>query len=131
MCNDYYYNYIVIYHPTEENLSSGEVQVSLNYGNIPIVNETLDLCDLVIQIGEKCPLNKKRIKFKVTKSLPDYIPSVSLCSNAIGSCMVSDDDDTYETEIIIIHVTNNYYYMYFYREIIQARCKQLIRAETQ
>ena len=62
-------------------MTSGEVKLSLKYGNIPIVDETLDFCDLVTQINKQCPLKKGPFTINFDKqSIPDYIPSVS-CTN--------------------------------------------------
>ena len=64
-------------------MTSGEVKVSLNYGDIPIVDETLDLCDLVTQINDQCPLKKGPFSIhNVNQTIPDYVPSVSIA----GSC---------------------------------------------
>ncbi len=62
-----------------EDVTSGEVKINLNYGNIPIIDETLDLCNLISQISLSCPLNKnKDVKFTLKRELPDYVPSVSI-----------------------------------------------------
>ena len=60
-------------------MTSGEVKFLLKYDTIPIVDETLDFCDLVAQINNlQCPLKKGPLKIDVAKQqLPDYIPSVS------------------------------------------------------
>ena len=53
--------------------------MSLKYGNIPIVDETLDLCDLVTQINKQCPLKKGAFPINVRDvKIPDYVPSVSI-----------------------------------------------------
>lgn len=62
---------------TEEEVTSGEVALKLNYGVIPIVDESLDFCDLITQINKQCPLQKGPISIKLSEGLPNYIPSVS------------------------------------------------------
>ena len=54
------------------------MKVSLKYGKIPIVDETLDLCDLVTQINKQCPLEKGKVHINIPQeAIPDYVPSVS------------------------------------------------------
>ena len=73
-----------MYSSIEEEVTSGEVKLSLKYGSIPIVDETLDFCDLVTQINKQCPLKKGPLKIDFAKQqLPDYIPSVS-CTKFIS-----------------------------------------------
>lgn len=60
-----------------EEVTSGNVKVSLNYGTIPVVDETLDLCDLVTQVDKQCPLQKGPFPLKITANIPDYVPTVS------------------------------------------------------
>lgn len=67
-------NYLV------EEVTSGSVTVSVNYGDVSVIAETLDLCDLVTQIKLECPLkpSDKPIHFtSKTNTIPDYLPSVS------------------------------------------------------
>ena len=62
----------------EEEITSGEVSVKVIYGGIPIIEEDLDLCNLITQFNRKCPLEKGSIPVKISKSTPDFIPSVRL-----------------------------------------------------
>lgn len=68
-----------------EEVTSGEMKVNLKYGNIPIVDETLDLCDLVTQINKECPLKKGDFSFKFDEQIPDYIPSGGYEAKAVLS----------------------------------------------
>ena len=54
--------------------------MSLKYGDIPIVDETLDLCDLVTQVDKQCPLKKGKFPINIQdeREIPHYIPSVSM-----------------------------------------------------
>uniref|UniRef100_A0A1X7VXL2 MD-2-related lipid-recognition domain-containing protein n=1 Tax=Amphimedon queenslandica TaxID=400682 RepID=A0A1X7VXL2_AMPQE len=59
----------------KEEITSGEVSVKLIYSVMPIIDEDLDLCNLITQFNTKCPLEKGTIPVKVTKSIPNFIPS--------------------------------------------------------
>ena len=61
----------------EEEVTSGEVKIKLNYGKIPIVDETLDMCDLITEIGKSCPVKAGPFEVVLKQNLPDYVPSVS------------------------------------------------------
>ena len=60
-----------------EEVTSGTVKVSMKYGTIPLVDESLDLCDLVTQVNMKCPLAKGPFNLDLKEDIPDYVPSVS------------------------------------------------------
>ena len=74
-----------MYSLIEEEVTSGEVKLSLKYGRIPIVYETLNFCDLVTQVNKQCPLKKGPFRINSDKHyLPDYMPSVSY--SKLNSC---------------------------------------------
>lgn len=52
--------------------------MKLNYGVIPIVDESLDFCDLITQIDHQCPVQEGNFPIKLSEDLPSYIPSVRL-----------------------------------------------------
>ena len=56
------------------------MKVSAKYGEISILDETLDLCDLVTQINKQCPLEKGILIIANKRTIPDYIPAVSQTS---------------------------------------------------
>lgn len=60
-----------------EQVTSGTVKVTLSYGSVPLVDETLDLCDLVTQIHKQCPLQTGPFTLQLKENIPDYVPSVS------------------------------------------------------
>ena len=65
-------------YPTEEEVTGGEVKVELKYGIIPIYSETLDLCELLKQIGQDCPVEPDPNGYFTTSQLiPSAIPGVS------------------------------------------------------
>ena len=70
-------------------MTSGEVKISLKYSDVPVVDMTLDLCNLVTQINDQCPL-KKGLLLPIpirNEIIPDYVPSVSIagCCNHLVS----------------------------------------------
>lgn len=51
--------------------------MSLMYGDISVVDEMLDLCDLITQIDKKCPIPEGKLSIHLTfNMLPTYLPSV-------------------------------------------------------
>ena len=81
-------------------MTSGTVKVSLTYENVPVVDESLDLCDLVTQIDRHCPLEKGPFDLKLTETIPDYVPSVS---NLLIVKLYEELSIEYMTMCICIH----------------------------
>lgn len=50
--------------------------MTLTYGDISIVDEKLDLCDLITQINRQCPIQKGPFDFTMSENIPSFIPSV-------------------------------------------------------
>ena len=75
-------------HIIEEEVTSGEVKVSLEYGStIPLLDETVRLCDLVTQIDRLCPLKKGSFNINIpNKKIPDNMPPVS-CNSIDNFCL--------------------------------------------
>ena len=63
----------------DEEVTGGNIQLSLSINNIPFVNMPLDLCDAVQQAGLSCPLSKGNHSISVTEEIPDLAPPVSPC----------------------------------------------------
>ena len=64
-------------------MTSGEVKASLKYGDIPIVDEIRNLCDLMTQINDQCPLKKGPFSLHIdNQTMFVDAPSVSIA----GSC---------------------------------------------
>ena len=63
--------------PSEEELTGGEVKVSVKYGIITIFSNTLDLCTLLKDAGFTCPLAPKTYEGSLTQMIPNAIPAVS------------------------------------------------------
>lgn len=53
----------------EETVSSGKIKVKVKDEFIPLIDTSLDLCDLAREVGENCPL-KGELTIVVTKSIP-------------------------------------------------------------
>ena len=63
---------------TEEEVTGGEVKVELKYGIIPVYSGTLDLCTLLDQVGEPCPVKPNpNGYFTTSQAIPSAIPGVS------------------------------------------------------
>ncbi len=62
---------------TAEEVTGGNVKVDYKFGDIPIINETLDLCTVTEQGGLTCPLTKETQTLIITKEIPSGITSVS------------------------------------------------------
>ena len=61
----------------EEEITSGNVKVELNYKNAPLFDKTLDMCDLIKKIGKSCPVKPGPFEIALKHNLPDYVPTVS------------------------------------------------------
>ena len=68
----------------DEEVTGGNIQLSLSINNVPFVNMPLDLCDAVLQAGLSCPLSKGNHSISVTEVIPDLAPPVS----PMGSLLV-------------------------------------------
>ena len=67
-----------MYSSIEEEVTSGEVWLSIKYGSVPIEDETKALCDMMTEMNKQCPLKKGPYQMHfATMKIPDYIPSVS------------------------------------------------------
>ena len=65
-------------YPTEEKVTGGKVDVKVKAGIIPIVSNTLDLCTLLSQVGEPCPVKPTpNGYFTTSQDVPSIIPGVS------------------------------------------------------
>jgi len=66
----------------DEEVTGGNIQLSLSINNIPFVNMPLDLCDAAQQAGLSCPLYKGNHSISITEDIPYLAPPVS----PMGSC---------------------------------------------
>ena len=60
----------------EEQVTSGLIEATLNYGTISIVDEKLDFCDLITEINKNCPVQPGPLNLHFEKMIPDFVPSV-------------------------------------------------------
>ena len=70
--------------PAGEEVTGGEVKVSVKYGIIPVFSKTFNLCDEAKMIGLTCPLKPMMYPDgSLSVDIPSAIPGVSqqtLCS---------------------------------------------------
>ena len=59
-----------------EEVTGGEVKVEVKYGIIPVYSGTLQICDLLPDIGMKCPVPKGHGSNSTTQAIPNDIPGV-------------------------------------------------------
>ena len=64
----------------EETVTSGSVKVTLKLGFIPLPGQTFDLCDLLKDVGDSCPVEPGQLSIKQTLEIPRSIPGVSIVS---------------------------------------------------
>lgn len=53
------------------------VEVSVKYGLITLIRETLDLCDHVKEVDLECPIEKGKLTLTKVVKIPPQIPPVS------------------------------------------------------
>ena len=61
----------------EEEVTGGDVTVEVKYGIIPVYSITLKLCDVLADVGNKCPVKAGNQTASVTEAIPSEVPSVS------------------------------------------------------
>ena len=66
----------------DEEVTGGNIQLTLSINNIPFVNLPLDLCDAAQQAGLSCPLSKGNHSVSISEDIPYLAPPVS----PMGSC---------------------------------------------
>ena len=65
-------------YPTEEEVTGGKVDVKIKVGIFPVYSNTLDLCTLLSQVGEPCPVKPtSNGYFTTSQDVPSIIPGVS------------------------------------------------------
>ena len=79
-------------------MTSGLVEVTLNYGTISILDEKFDFCDLITQFNKNCPVPPGPFNIHYEKMITDYLPSVrptTLCQPYF-KCFYNDRVNTKE-----------------------------------
>jgi len=69
----------------DETVSAGSVWVQLNYGPVLLVNNTYNLCQLLVSIGKSCPMKRGIINFSVTEGIPAAAPEGSYSGTIIAT----------------------------------------------
>ncbi len=63
---------------TDKEVTDGNILVNIKYlGYIPVLKETLNLCDLAVESGDSCPLTMGVHENYLEDTFPDFALSVS------------------------------------------------------
>ena len=65
-------------------MNSGKVKVSLKLGFLPLPGKTFDLCELLEDAGESCPVEEGKFSIKLALEIPRATPGVSRHYTAVG-----------------------------------------------
>jgi hypothetical protein len=68
-----------------EQVTGGNVQVTAKYGIIPILDKTYDLCALLPDIQQKCPVTPGTHNATVTETIPGAAPSGHYTGSAVAT----------------------------------------------
>ena len=66
----------------DEEVTGGNIQLTLSINNIPFVNLPLDLCDAAQQAGLSCPLSKGNHSVSISEDIPYLAPPGNYSGNA-------------------------------------------------
>ena len=69
---------IVIDFVLKEEITSGQITVKVNYEQIPVINLSMDFCDIISLMDKQCPLQKGDFLLKFHRNIPGSVPSVSI-----------------------------------------------------
>ena len=58
-------------------MTTGSVKVTLKLGFLPLPGKTFDLCELLEDAGESCPVEEGKFSIKLALDIPRATPSVS------------------------------------------------------
>ena len=53
-----------------ETVTGGTIKVDAELDNVPLYNGSVDLCDILAQVGEKCPIDPTSARNTTTVSIP-------------------------------------------------------------
>ncbi|RKP38877.1 MD-2-related lipid-recognition domain-containing protein, partial [Dimargaris cristalligena] len=71
-------------HVNQRVVNGSYIDVSVKYGLIKLLTRRFDLCDLVGEIGLKCPIEEGDIRFSKEVDIPKEIPPGIYTVNAIA-----------------------------------------------
>ena len=60
-----------------EEVTSGQIEIDLKYGFIPLPPQKVDLCDALKESGKSCPLEPGAQTLSISQQIPSEAPSVS------------------------------------------------------
>ena len=70
-------------------MTSGGIEIKLKWGIIPI-DQKEDLCDILKQSGQACPLQAGNHTLTLSQSIPSEAPGVSWSQPACGDTCTSN-----------------------------------------
>ena len=71
---------------TEEEVTSGSVKVKAKYGILTVYDQTLDLCDLVKDINDTCPIKAGTETQTIIENIPNLHIHVSHSASFYMNC---------------------------------------------
>lgn len=67
-----------------EEVTSGQIDINLKWGIIPLPAQKQDLCDALKQSGKACPLEPGTQTMTIAQQIPKAAPSVSYSDKFLG-----------------------------------------------
>ena len=68
----------ILTYPTAEEVDGGSLTITVKYKNyVPVMNQKKNLCDIPDILDEPCPLQQGVHDATISRTFPDYAPSVS------------------------------------------------------
>ena len=61
---------LLVFSAAAEKVTGGMIKVDAELDNVPLYNGSVDLCDLLVQVGEKCPIDPMSARNTTTVSIP-------------------------------------------------------------
>ena len=75
----------------DEQVTGGQVEVKLSYGEVPLFHQLIDLCKLLEQVNITCPVKVGPVNNVLVKTkIPQEAPSVSLSNSGVAAILLAD-----------------------------------------
>jgi hypothetical protein len=72
----------------KEEVTGGNVAIKMKWGEFPIYDQTINLCDLIKDVGKECPLPAKTQQIITSVNFPSDTPT----GHFIGTAIVTDQN---------------------------------------
>jgi hypothetical protein len=59
----------------KEEITSGQIWVTVNSGEIPLIDQKLEFCEVLSQTKKSCPVQPGDFQLQQASSIPIYMPS--------------------------------------------------------